>query len=92
MSMLQAFFETDEFKDYISENDDILEAAQDAYLEFSVSLKSYMMENVGMFIVPHDLAATRANMVEFVESGCETFLQELRLMMRGEMPEEDLII
>jgi hypothetical protein len=39
------------------------------------------------FIVVGDLKATETNMIEFVESGVETFIRELVSMMNNEEPE-----
>lgn len=88
MELLQQVFESDEFQSYLTENDEILEAAQDVVLEFPKSLKYYMLEHLDLFIVPNDLDATYNNMVEFVEAGTERFIKEICAKLRGENLDE----
>ena len=88
MELLQQVFESDEFQSYLTENDEILEAAQDVVLEFPKSLKYYMLEHLDLFLVPNDLDATYNNMVEFVEAGTEQFIKEICLKLRGQNLDE----
>lgn len=88
MSLLEQFFESDECQEYITENDEILEAAQDVILEFPKSLKDYILEHIEEFLVPGDLDATYENMVEFVSGGTERYYYEICSMLRGENLED----
>ena len=87
MSRIQQLMESEEFKLHIEDNSEILEAAQDALFEFVKGLKPYIYEHLDEFIVLGDLKATKTNMIEFVESGVETFIRELVSMMNNEPPD-----
>jgi hypothetical protein len=87
MSRIQQLMESEEFKLHVEDNSEILETAQDALFEFVKGLKPYIHEHLDEFIVVGDLKATETNMIEFVESGVETFIRELVSMMNNEEPE-----
>lgn len=87
MSRIQQLMESEEFKLHIEDNSEILEAAQDALFEFVKGLKPYIYEHLDEFIVLGDLKATQTNMIEFVESGVETFIRELVSMMNNDPPD-----
>ena len=83
MSRLEQLFESEEFKNYYAENEDILEAAQDVIFELPKSLKSYILENLDEFI-EDNASQTYENIVNFVDSATCNFIHEIVLKLRGE--------
>lgn len=85
---LDQILESEEYSEYMTENDEILEAAKDCILEFPKSLKKYILENLNDFIVPGNLAATEQNIVEFVQGGTHQFIYEIVQQLKGNNLEE----
>lgn len=83
MSKLEQLFESEEFKQYYSENEDILEAAQDVIFEFPKSLKTYILEHLHEF-VEDDAQQTYENIINFVDNATCSFINEIVLKLRGQ--------
>ena len=83
MSRLEQLFESEEFKNYYVENEDILEAAQDVIFEFPKSLKGYILEHLSEFVEDNS-SQTYENIVNFVDSATCNFINEIVLKLSGE--------
>ena len=87
MEMIQVLLENESIQNIITENEDVILPAANVFHEFPAVVKDYIRENLDEFIVPGDLKATYENMVTFSTSAANNMLNELTLMISGEVEE-----
>ena len=87
MEMLQVLLENESIQNIITENEDVILPAANVFHEFPAVVKDYIRENLEEFVVPGDLKATYENMVTFSTSAANNMLNELTLMISGEVEE-----
>ena len=88
MEMLQVLLEDENIQSLISENEDVILPAANVFHEFPAVVKDYIQENLEEFIVPGDISATYENMVTFTTSAASNMLNELTMMISGDIDEE----
>ena len=87
MEMLQVLLENEDIQNIITENEDVILPAANVFHEFPAVVKDYISENLDEFVIPGDLKATYENMVTFATSAANNMLNELTLMVSGEIEE-----
>lgn len=87
MEMLQVLLENEDIQNIITENEDVILPASTVFHEFPAVVKDYIKENLDEFVVPGNLNATYENMVTFATSAANNMLNELTLMISGEIEE-----
>lgn len=76
-SMLEAIFEDEDVSSFVDNCSGLIEEGAAIFHETPQQIKDYIFENMEEFVVPGDLEATHAKMVNFVESCVVTNLTDL---------------
>jgi hypothetical protein len=88
MSILETIFENEDFKNYMTENTELLTEAETAVEELPKILKSFVLANPTEFI-GENLDQTKKNIKVFTEVATCQYIQELSSVMAEQLKVEE---